>query len=171
MELSKPAVFWAESPGCDSPGWSVQRAAPGPLTRFRVPSSEFRVPIQPGTRTLELGTPIPNAEPSDGLSGLGEVVGNLYLGLRSQTRSSPGYHRTGLQPSKPDKHNAHAVGVLRLLFPLKTSRNLIPSREVSARQEPRPTGQIRQLVEKAPSVVSRRRALGRFFGSRRIKIV
>src|SRR5881409_3245266 len=49
----------AESPRCYSLGWSAQRAAPGGPARFRVPSSGFQLPIQPGTRNAELGTPTP----------------------------------------------------------------------------------------------------------------
>jgi len=115
MEFSEPAVPRAESLGCDSLGWSAQRAAPGPLIRFRVPSSEFRVPLQPGTRNPEPGTPNPNAEPSDGLSCLGEGVGDFDLGLRSRTRSSPGYNRTGLQPSMPDKQEPTALAMGRTI--------------------------------------------------------
>ena len=33
IERSEPAVLRAESLGCDSLGWSAQRAAPGPLTQ------------------------------------------------------------------------------------------------------------------------------------------
>lgn len=33
---------------------------------------------------------------------------DVNLGLRSRTRFSPGYIRTGLQPSQPDHHKVHA---------------------------------------------------------------
>ena len=113
VECSEPAVLRAESPGCDSLGCSARRAAPGPLARFRVPSSGFRVPIQPGTRNPEPGTPIPYAEPSDGLSGLVASVVSFDLGLRSRTRFSPGCDRTGFQPSTtPDKRKDHTGALL-----------------------------------------------------------
>ena len=64
------------------------------------------------------------ADPSGGLSGLGESVSDFDLGLRSPTRFSPGCHRTGLQPSKPvQPHKVHARGTIRFRFPSKIAKN------------------------------------------------
>jgi hypothetical protein len=60
-------------------------------------------------------------EPSDGLSGLGEGVGDFDLGLRSRTRFSPGCHMTGIQPSKLDKHTDQSGGTLSRLIRPKTA--------------------------------------------------
>ena len=50
-------------------------------------------------------------------------MGAIDLGLRSLTRFSPGYNRTGLQPSNQVNHKAHAGGILRLLITPKTAKN------------------------------------------------
>src|SRR6266498_2195137 len=88
----------------------VERAARSPRCAGQVPSSGFRVPSSDPTRNSERGTRNPHAEPSDGLSGLEEGVGDLDLGLRSQTRFSPGCNRTGFQTSKPNEHKDLAGG-------------------------------------------------------------
>src|SRR6266540_6489931 len=88
----------------------VERAARSPRSvDAELPSPERALP--------------PTAEPSDGLSGLGVSRGGIDLGLRSRTRFSPGYHRTGFQPSTADDRKHLAGGSHRCLVSLKTLGN------------------------------------------------
>ena len=50
MERREPVALRAESLGCDSLGWSAQRAAPGPPT-YRTPSPERALPPTPSRVT------------------------------------------------------------------------------------------------------------------------
>ena len=87
----------AESLGCDSLGWSAQRAAPGSVVR-KIPP-----PCKGGTI---------QACADGGLTGLGYIFGDVHLGLRSQTRFSPGFHIAGLQPSGKVSCQNHADAII-----------------------------------------------------------
>jgi len=47
----------------------------------------------------------------DGPSGLGNYFGVVDLGLRSRTRFSPGFHRTGFQPSEAGRVKTGQTGL------------------------------------------------------------
>ena len=53
------------------------------------------------------------ASADDGLTGLGNIIGDVDLGLRSQTRFSPGFHIPGFQPSAKVSCQNHADAIIR----------------------------------------------------------
>ena len=53
------------------------------------------------------------ASAGNSLTGLGYIVGDIDLGLRSQTRFSPGFHIPGLQPSEKVSYQNRAEAILR----------------------------------------------------------
>ena len=91
-------VLQAEGRGCDSLGWSAQRAAPGQWCgKFLRPvrAGRARRPLMTALQALDIGS------------------GSVDLGLRSPTRFSPGCHIPGLQPSEKVSDQNRAEAILR----------------------------------------------------------